>query len=213
MHRIITTIQTLDFDACSDLYPAAVRGMAAAEKDFNNFLAGSTLLLSQDRFMKNMQRSAVIKGRRVLELLINYLGHDPDCPIPLSQRLAQRSRCSQKIRGASQDILDSVPETLGGLNETQDKSPKQVFDSFKLLWPLTMVYVVDTGAIEQKRQAAIALTYIGKQVGVRQALIRLPGPSYVPFAAPHPMSISLSGLEFLPPEVRRPVRRNEGDCD
>jgi hypothetical protein len=125
--------------------------------------------------MRNMQYSAIITGYHVMQLLANLMTHLPACPVPVEQVYSHRRYCLQSIQVASRSVIDNVPYAMGPLAKGRDKSPRVLFDALKLVWPLSAIYIVPTARPEHKVAAEKVLQFIGKEVGVLQALYTKPG--------------------------------------
>ncbi|OAQ91750.1 N-terminal fungal transcription regulatory domain-containing protein [Purpureocillium lilacinum] len=186
--RIFTILSTRDFGAAEAEYRELVDEMDLADAEFVQSAAGLHDTAHElDAYMRNLYHSAVVKGYHYIQLMANFLTHYAPSTLTLEELRARRDACLEKTQLAAQEILDSVPWILGPLASGKDKSPKVLFDALKMVWPLTSVYVVSTTLPEQRVQAEVALVFIGKEVGVRQALKTYP-----------------AGLA-LPPESQRPL--------
>jgi hypothetical protein len=91
---------------------------------------------------------------------------------------------------AGQVIVDSVRIALGSLAAGKDKSPRILFDALKMVWPLTAVYIAGATLPHQRREAEAALVFIGKEIGIRQALNTYPGRLPLPLEARQPLGLS-----------------------
>lgn len=105
------------------------------------------------------------------QVLINSLTHYDPCPIPLGQLKEQRDYCVQRIHGTANGILSHASRVLDSKTVRNDKSPKAVFDALKIVWPLTTVHFLPSVlSAEQKSQAGMLLYFIGRELGIKQAL-------------------------------------------
>ncbi|KID88112.1 C6 finger domain protein [Metarhizium guizhouense ARSEF 977] len=188
---ILNLLLRRDFAAAEEQYESLVAQLAEAEKHVNNYVRTATDSTHDlDVYMRNLYYSAIIKGYSYLLMLANFLTHYAPCRITLHQLRAQRTHCLQMVRAAGQFIVDSVPYSLGPLATGKDKSPKVLFDALKMVWPLTAVYIVGATLAEQKSEAEAALLFIGREVGVRQALNTYPGKLLLPLEARHPLGLA-----------------------
>lgn len=179
-----------DFAAAEQQYESLVEQLAEAEAEVNNYVrTAADCTHDMDVYMRNLYYSAIIKGYSYILLLTNFLTHYAPSRITLDQLRVQRAHCLQMVRVAGQYIVDSVPFALGPLAAGKDKSPKVLFDALKMVWPLTAVYIVGATLPEQKSEAEVALIFIGKEVGVRQALNTYPGKMPLPLEARVPLGL------------------------
>lgn len=177
-----------DFRAADEQYESLIAKLVTAEKEFNSYVkTAADCSHDMDVYMRNLYCSAIIKGYTYIMLLTNFLTHYASSRITLGQLQTQRARCLDMVRAAAQSIVDSVPVALGPLAAGKDKSPRVLFDALKMVWPLTAVYIVDGTLPEQKSEAEVALIFIGKEVGVRQALNTYPGKLPLPLEARQPL--------------------------
>ncbi|KND90283.1 hypothetical protein TOPH_05164 [Tolypocladium ophioglossoides CBS 100239] len=188
--RILAILRLCDFRAAESEYQTLVSQFTEAEEELDEHLAASNRYSHDlDSYMNNLYSSAIVKGYHYIQLLANFLTHYPASKLSLEDLGAQRARCLQKTRRAAQDIINSVPWILGPLACGKDKSPKVLFDAMKMIWPLTSVYVLSTTLPEQKSEAEAALIFIGKEIGVRQALNTYPGRFPLPLEAEQPLGV------------------------
>lgn len=186
--RILTILRLRDFRAAESEYQTLVDQLTKAELELDEAVAASIdYTHDMDNYMRNLYNSALVKGYHYIQLLANFLTHYAPSKLSLEELGAQRSRCLQRTRIAAQGIVDSVPWILGPLASGKDKAPKVLFDALKMVWPLTSVYVVSTTLPEQKSEAEVALIFIGKEIGVRQALNTYPGQFLLPPEAQKPL--------------------------
>ncbi|EFY88693.1 hypothetical protein MAC_05311 [Metarhizium acridum CQMa 102] len=188
---ILNLLHRRDFAVAEEQYESLVAQLAEAEKHVNNYVKTATDCTHDlDVYMRNLYYSAIIKGYSYVLMLANFLTHYTPCRITLHQLRAQRTHCLQMVRAAGQFMVDSVPYALGPLAAGKDKSPKVLFDALKMVWPLTAVYIVGATLPEQKSQAEAALLFIGREVGVRQALNTYPGKLSLPLEARQPLGLA-----------------------
>ncbi|KAK2589765.1 hypothetical protein QQS21_012555 [Conoideocrella luteorostrata] len=196
---ILSLLRRRDFVAAEGQYESMVEQLTAADDELQNYAnTKSDYNEKFDIYMRNLYCSAIIKGYSYLLLLANFLTHHASSRVPLHQLRSERAQFVKMVRVAAQSILDSIPVALGPLKTGKDKSPRVLFDSIKMVWPLTAVYLVGPTLPEQKNQAEIALTFIGKVVGVRQALNTYPGKMPLPLEARVP-------LDLMPGEASSPA--------
>lgn len=124
-----------------------------------------------DFYWRDIYYAAAVKVYHIRYLYVNYLTHRLGSPFPPEELSRQRGLCLDKVRRAADKILQYTAKVLGairGMKET--RTPSVLFDSLRLVWPLTCVFIMPTTLPEQKNEAEVALVYIGKTLGVRQAL-------------------------------------------
>ncbi|KAF7562785.1 hypothetical protein G7046_g1359 [Stylonectria norvegica] len=197
--RILTMLRCRDFVAASREFNHLVGTMTQAKDQLDIWLetkakVGQIL----DPYMKNMYSSTCVKGYHVLLLFCNFLTHHIASPIPLDMIRELRRSCIKIVRSSAQEVLDSLKVTLDPLTFKKDMSPKVLFDALKLVWPLTAVYVIQTVLPEQRAAAAKALQYIGRELGIRQALKAYPGGYPLPIEAEKPLDILGDDAERIP---------------
>lgn len=164
--------------------------MKAAEQEFEEWVekyyVGTHIL---EIYAMSLYHSAIVKGYHVMRLLINFLTHYPPCQIPLEQLKEDREYSVKTAQNAAQGILESVPRVLGPLSSSKVKSPKTVFDALRVIWPLISVYLMDICRSEQRLAAEGLLFYIGRELGVRQALNTYPDTLTLPPEAKEPLGV------------------------
>ncbi|KAJ3530021.1 hypothetical protein NM208_g9507 [Fusarium decemcellulare] len=188
--RILKILRARDFDAASAEYYDLVGITYEAEDSLHAFEASNTHVADHfDPYMRNMLNSARVKGYHVVLAFANFLTHHITSPIPLHVLKALRARCIQLVRGSAQEIMDAVAEHLDPAAFKHNPSPKTLFDALKLIWPLTAVYLVSSTLPEQRNVAEVALRFIGRELGVRQALKVNRGGSVLPAEAEAPLEL------------------------
>ncbi|RFU75571.1 zn2-c6 fungal-type dna-binding domain [Trichoderma arundinaceum] len=186
--RIYSLLRRRDFPGASKEYSELFVQMKAAQRELEDWMAsnpaGDHLL---EIYVISLYQSAVVKGYHVMHLLINFLTHYPPCPTPLEQLRADRRYSIETAQTAAQGILDAVPRVLGPLSaKGKEKSPKALFDALRVIWPLIAVYVMGICRPEQRLAAEDLLFYIGRELGVRQALNKYPDGLTIPQEAREP---------------------------
>ncbi|KAF7550431.1 hypothetical protein G7Z17_g5690 [Cylindrodendrum hubeiense] len=187
--RILSILRSGDFAGASAEYHDLVGAMSQAEDELRAFFVSHPSTGEFDPYMRNMYCSTCVKGYHLLLAYTNFLTHHVASPIPLSVLKALRIRCIQLVRGYAQEIVDSMPRTLNQKAFRSNPAPRTLFDALKLIWPLTAVYVITSTLPEQKEVAEKSLRFIGRELGVRQALRVYPGPSLFPPEALEPLDI------------------------
>ncbi|UKZ73283.1 hypothetical protein TrVFT333_000926 [Trichoderma virens FT-333] len=186
--RIFNLLRRRDFPAASKEYPELFARMKAAEQEFEDWVEsnpiGNHVL---EIYAISLYQSAIVKGYHVMQLLINFLTHYPPCPVPLEQLQEDRKFSIDAAQTAAQGILEGVPRVIGPLSSGQEKSPKMVFDALRVIWPLICVYVMTICRAEQRLAAEGLLFYIGRELGVRQALNTYPEGLTIPQEAKVPL--------------------------
>lgn len=188
--RIFSLLRRRDFPAASREYPDLFDQLRTAEKEFEDWLesnpVGNHVL---EVYAISLYHSAIVKAYRGIELLINFLTHYPPCQVPLEQLKEDRECCFRMAQDAAQSILEGVPRVLGPLSSGKEKSPKDVFDALRVIWPLIAVYVMSICRPEQRLAAEGLLFYIGRELGVRQALNTYPDQLTLPQEATEPLGV------------------------
>lgn len=188
--RILEMLKARNFLMASSEYEKLVGEMTMAEWDMNDFITSNTHLKhTTDPYMHNLRYSNLVKGYHVMHMLANFMTHYAPCKIPLDQLTSYRAYCLQVSRDNAQKILDHTPEAIETLAKDKFKSPSVLFDAVKLIWPLTVVYLMPSTLLEQKREAEAALKFIGREIGVRQALNIYNAVSYLPLEAKQPLGV------------------------
>ncbi|PTB69939.1 N-terminal fungal transcription regulatory domain-containing protein [Trichoderma citrinoviride] len=190
--RIFNFLRRRDFPAASREYPDLFGQMRAAEKEFEDWREsnpiGNHVL---EVYAISLYQSAIVKGYQGIHLLINFLTHYAPCQVPLEQLKEDRKYCFRTAQNAAQGILESVPRVLGPLSNSKEKSPKDVFDALRVIWPLIAVYIMSICRPEQRLAAEGLLFYIGRELGVRQALNTYPDGLKLPQEAREPLEVSV----------------------
>ncbi|OTA05281.1 Zn2Cys6 transcriptional regulator [Trichoderma parareesei] len=188
--RIFSLLRRRDFPAASREYPDLFGQIKAGEREFEEWLEvnpiGDHVL---QIYALSLYQSAIVKGYRGIQLLINFLTHYPPCQVPLEQLREDREYTCRTAQDAAQRILEGVPRVLGPLSSRKDKSPKDVFDALRVIWPLIAVYVMGICRPEQRLAAEGLLFYIGRELGVRQALHTYPEQLKLPEEATEPLGV------------------------
>ncbi|KAH7137297.1 hypothetical protein B0J13DRAFT_625073 [Dactylonectria estremocensis] len=187
--RILGILRRRDFAAASDAYHDLVGAMAEAEEGMDAFFKDHPTTGEFDPYMRNMYCSTCVKGYYILMAYTNFLTHHIASPIPLGVLKVLRLRCIQMVRAHAQEIVDSLPRCLDEKKFRNNPSPKVLFEALKLIWPLTAVYVIPSTLPTQKELAEMSLRFIGRELGVRQALRAYPGPSIFPPEANKPLDV------------------------
>ncbi|KAK7430833.1 hypothetical protein QQZ08_002622 [Neonectria magnoliae] len=188
--RILTILRGRNFIAASAEYHTLVGAMSQAEDDMRAFyMSRPSSGTDFDPYMRNMYASTCVKGYHILMAFSNFLTHHIASPIPLSTLKALRIRCIQLVRMFAQEIVDSTETTLNYKTFRNNPSPRVLFDALKLIWPLTAVYLIPTTLPEQKDMAEKSLRFIGRELGVRQALKVYPGANPFPDEANEPLDL------------------------
>jgi hypothetical protein len=177
-HTMMSIIRRSDYESASNEYHALVDRMVEAENQVDIGLSRLNKLDSMlYSFWSQLYCSAIVKSYHIAQLYINLLSHYRPCPIPISELEARRDYFIQRVRGAAQEIIDSATNTLRPLIHENDTSPKMLFDSMMIIWPITSVYTVPLTLPEQKSAAEMALLFLGRSLGIKQALSVGPGLS------------------------------------
>jgi hypothetical protein len=192
--RMLALVLTDDKKTAAREYAPLMSELMAAEDEAD---VGFAALHSRDTgdalesYWRNMYCACLVKGYHIAQLLVNLMTHYPPCPTPLARLEAQRNYCLERVRSAAEEIVDSAPKNLSRNVTNKDQSPKALFDALKLVWPLTAVYVCQSTTPEQTASAELLLFYVGKELGIRQALKSYSGrpSSGIPEAALSPRGL------------------------
>lgn len=194
--RTLTILRSGDFAAAASEYLGLWTRLTTAERCLNDWIDSQPALEHEfDPYMRNLQYSAIITGYHVMQLLVNLMTHSTACPVPIEDVFAHRRYCLQSIRVASCGVIDNVPYAMGPFAKGRDKPPRVLFDALKLVWPLSAIYIVPTTRPEHKEAARQVLQFIGKEVGVLQALnvkptkVDLPQEMLVPRDVGEPLEV------------------------
>ncbi|KAK5987385.1 hypothetical protein PT974_11512 [Cladobotryum mycophilum] len=196
--RILGILRRRDFPLASSEFYTLFNGMIEAQQQLQDYIDSKVGDHVLDLYMVNLQHSACVKGYHIMQLLVNFLTHYAPCPIPLEQLREHRAFCLQQVHSAAEGILENMPQALGPLAKGKDKSPKVLFDALKVVWPLICIFIIPSGRPEHRLAAEGILVYIGKELGVRQALNTYPGDMLLPQEAQEPLG--------------EHIRYGEGDC-
>lgn len=187
--RVLDILYARDFIVASNEFEPLSGEMAEAQAELEAYITshkvGDHFL---NPYMHDLRHSAMVKGYHIMHMLANFLTHYPGRGVSLDHLIRYREFCIQTTRSASQMILDRSKEAVFWLGKDKDKTPKGLFDALKLVWPLTTVLIIPTTLPKQKAEAEVALTFIGKEVGVRQALSRYPWTLPLPPEAQGPVT-------------------------
>ncbi|KAG6001006.1 hypothetical protein E4U21_004784 [Claviceps maximensis] len=186
-----------DFAAAEEEYESLVQQLEAAEEQVDQHVAErGPIDYTQElaMYMHNMYLSASIKSHSYVLYLADFLMNSPRYErLSQVQLRAQRAHCVRKVRAAAQHIVESNLAALNKLREARDRPPRVLFDALKMVWPLTSVYITAVTTAEQRAQTYSALLFIGKEVGVRQALHALSESGTLPFEARLRLRLASSG--------------------
>lgn len=209
--RMMPHIRVCDFRGASADYRALRQMLLDADEAFDVYLSTRSPLgtshvqqMTMDVYMHNMQCAAVIKSNHVMQMLCNLLTHYATCPVPLAELLAHRRHALQRIRTSAQAIINNLPVAMEPLSRTTVfQSPQVLFDAMKLVFPLFLVAHIPDTMPDQKAVAMQALRFIGKEVGIRQALAADNGSSTLPEESRAPL---VTDMLAEPPWVAAPPR-------
>ncbi|XWW93035.1 hypothetical protein V2A60_000963 [Cordyceps javanica] len=188
-----------------------------SDEDVNNEDGGGdrrrAAEMTMDVYMHNVRRAAVIKSHHQMQMLCNLLTHHAPCPVPLATLLAHRRQALHRVNESAQAVVDSLPAAMAPLaRATVLRSPQVLFDAMRLVFPLFLVAHVPSTRQEHKDVALRALAFIGREVGIRQALVGGgsgddDGPTVpLPREARAPLATDDDDLLADPPWVSPPPR-------
>ncbi|OAR02245.1 hypothetical protein LLEC1_07190 [Akanthomyces lecanii] len=181
--RIMAHLRAVDFRGAADDYASLRQGLLDADDAYETYLRTNSPLqlhndsMTMDVYMQNLHCAAVIKSNHLMQMLCNLLTHHAACAVPLATLFAHRRQALHRINTSAQAIVDSLPVAMEPLSRTTVlKSPQVLFDAMKLVFPLFLVAYIPATRQEHKTVAMQALTFIGREVGIRQALAGEGGP-------------------------------------
>lgn len=193
---MLAILRRNDYVAASREYHDLVDGIVKAENEADvQFTRMTDVDNTANSACRQVYRSALVKCYHIAQLYVNFLSHYRACSITPTELEHRRDHCIQKVRSAAQEILDFVPGTLEPLSANHDKSPKVLFGAMMVIWPLCAVYITPSTLPEQIGAAEDALLFIGKELGIKQALSAYPGTS----------------ASRVPPQAQTPC--GFGDCE
>ncbi|KAM0437635.1 hypothetical protein ACHAPT_001999 [Fusarium lateritium] len=202
--RMLKILRARDFDAAAAEYYDLIGILFQAEDSLKSFQTHNIYMDHDfDPYMQNMLNSARVKGYQVVLFFANFLTHHMASIIPLDILKSLRTHCIRLVRGSAQEIMDAVTQNLDPGAFQNNPSPKTLFDALKLIWPLTAVYLVSSTLPEQRESAGKTLRFIGRELGVRQALKVNRGASVLPAEAEAP-------LELVEDETFDPLPKSAG---
>ncbi|KAI6783795.1 uncharacterized protein J7T54_001671 [Emericellopsis cladophorae] len=171
--RMFALVQADDKETAAREYVSLMGGLTAAEHEANVSFATPEVQAAGDvlgSYWRNMYCATLVKGYHIAQQLVNLVTHYPLCPIPLTQLETERNYCLGRVRSSAREIVDFASEHFGRDLRTQDHSPKTLFEALRLVWPLTAVYITQSTTWEQTASAGRLLLYVGRELGIRQAL-------------------------------------------
>lgn len=156
-----------------------------------------------NKYWWSAQRAAAAEAYHIEQLCINYLANSPACKIPPHQLQSRRQRCLDKIHDAASGILDYASMSMSSATPQGQWGPSMLFRAIQLVWPLVAVYTIPSTSQEHKSRAQTWLIFIGKSLGVRQAL-RTSG---------NRMSSRLERVTGAPPVPPEPVKTETAEVE
>ncbi|KEY64789.1 hypothetical protein S7711_08068 [Stachybotrys chartarum IBT 7711] len=169
--HILDIITRRDSTAAVERYHNLIHEVADAACDINNALGSDLQSKPVDSYMLTMYWATLINVHNLVQFLINFLTHCESTNGALRPQLKLQWHYSLEIiRNSAQGILDSIPAVLGPMKTSSPVDMKVVFDAIKLIWPLTAICSVTATSSDQKQAAESTLIFIGREVGIRQAL-------------------------------------------
>ncbi|KAF4998839.1 hypothetical protein FGRMN_2894 [Fusarium graminum] len=189
--RILKILRARDFDAAADEYYELMDIMFKAEEQYTTFDASYNYVDEVfNPYLRNMLGSARVKGYHVILTFANFLSHHWATPIPIYELKVLRAHCIHRVRDSARDIMSAVGQNLNPVAFRNNPSPRTVFDALKLIWPLTVVYLVPSTLDEHSEAAGVSLQFIGSELGVRQGLKINRGESLLPPEAEAPSKLA-----------------------
>ncbi|KAF5656984.1 heterokaryon incompatibility protein het-E-1 [Fusarium circinatum] len=168
--RIFKILSSCDCDAARIAFYDIVASIRDARQELRAFAESPRTAIGLfDTYMSNLYAGTCIKVYSLLMALACFLSHQRPLSIPLDVLRSTRNQCINIAQNSAQNVLDTLPRALN-TRATPDMSPKAFFDAVKLVWPLRAIHAMPATSPEQKRVAAKTLEFLGRDIGLKQAL-------------------------------------------
>lgn len=192
--RMLVILRDHDSQAASAEYSTLMDCLRKAEAEVVANLVIGEAPHSLSLYWVQLWRAAQVKCYHVAHLLATFLTHFPPYPVSLDQLERDRREWLDKVWSASSSILEDTPRFLGAFGgHGGPRPPKALFDALKMIWPLTVIYIIPSSTEEHKAGAHAWLLLVGRELGVRQALKVYPEHA----------------MRGVPDEAREPLRIEE----
>ncbi|KAF5602530.1 hypothetical protein FPCIR_1871 [Fusarium pseudocircinatum] len=168
--RIFKILSSSDYNAAMIAFYDIVASIRDARQELRAFAESPrTAIGFFDTYMGNLYAGTCIKVYSLLMALACFLSHQRPLSIPMDVLQSTRNQCINIAQNSAQNVLDTLPRALD-TRAGPGMSPKTFFDAVKLVWPLRTIQAMPATSPEQKRIAAKTLTFLGRDVGLKQAL-------------------------------------------
>ncbi|KAF4985954.1 hypothetical protein FDECE_16213 [Fusarium decemcellulare] len=171
--RMFKILSNWDYAAASIAFHDIVAWVYGARQELRLFLESPRIASGIfDTYMGNLYASTCVKVYSFMMALACFLSHQKPLSIPLNVLQSTCNHCIKIAQNSAQDILDTLPQTLdtGALKSEPGLAPKTFFDAVKLVWPLRTIHAMPATSAEQKRIAGKTLIFLGREIGLKQAL-------------------------------------------
>ncbi|TDZ31359.1 hypothetical protein C8035_v005981 [Colletotrichum spinosum] len=133
------------------------------------------------QYFWNAWRTVRMKLHHMMILLTNLVEHSADSPFQPEALRERRQLCRGIIASTAQEVVDSIPKSLGGsMPDVDSTTPSAYFDACRVIWPLSHLYVIPTAPRRLRIVARDALFRIGREKGILTALKPRPGRGRFP---------------------------------
>ncbi|KAF5243563.1 hypothetical protein FANTH_8142 [Fusarium anthophilum] len=168
--RIFKILSSCDYDAARIAFYGIVASIGDARQELRAFAESPRTAIGLfDTYMGNLYAGTCIKVYSLLMALACFLSHQRPLSIPLDVLRSTRNQCINIAQNSAQNVLDTLPRALD-TRAGPEMSPKTFFDAVKLVWPLRAIHAMPATSPEQKRVAAETLAFLGRDIGLKQAL-------------------------------------------
>ncbi|KAF5964990.1 vegetative incompatibility protein het-E-1 [Fusarium bulbicola] len=168
--RIFKILSSCDYDAARIAFYDIVASIRDARQELRAFAESPRTAIGLfDTYMGNLYAGTCIKVYSLLMALACFLSHQRPLSIPLDVLRSTRNQCINVTQNSAQNVLDTLSRALD-TRAGPEMSPKTFFDAVKLVWPLRAIHAMPATSPEQKRVAAETLAFLGRDIGLKQAL-------------------------------------------
>ncbi|KAF5610869.1 C6 finger domain protein [Fusarium sp. NRRL 25303] len=168
--RIFKILSSCDYDAAMIAFHDIVASIRDARQELRAFAESPRTAIGLfDTYMGNLCAGTCIKVYSLLMALVCFLSHQRPLSIPFDVLWSTRNDCINIAQNSAQNVLDTLPRALD-TKAGPGMSPKTFFDAMKLVWPLRTIHAMPATSPEQKRIAAKTLVFLGRDIGLKQAL-------------------------------------------
>ncbi|KAI1023796.1 hypothetical protein LB504_004968 [Fusarium proliferatum] len=168
--RIFKILSSCDYNAAMIAFYDIVASIRDARQELRAFAESPRTAIGLfDTYMGNLYAGTCIKVYSLLMAMVCFLSHQRPLSIPFNVLWSTRNDCINIAQNSAQNVLDTLPRALD-TKAGPGMSPKTFFDAVKLVWPLRTIHAMPATSPEQKRIAAKTLVFLGRDIGLKQAL-------------------------------------------